>query len=234
MAKHVLVVEDDADTRDLLAFNLGEEGYQVSACGDGELGLAKARQLRPDLVILDLKLPGLDGLEICRRLKSDPATATTAVLMLTVRSSESDIVLGLGLGADDYLTKPFRLAELIARVKALLRRIGSAEHLNKCWQYGGLAICPEKHEAVLDGQEIRLTATEFKILECLVMQPGRVFTREELIALAIGEDVTVMESNIDTHICALRRKLNAQRRLIETVWGVGYRLAPLEHGLAST
>jgi two-component system phosphate regulon response regulator PhoB len=223
--ERILVIEDEADILEVVQYNLTREGYRVAATRDGEQGLALARRDAPDLVILDLMLPGLDGLEVCRRMQSDPLTASIPVIMVTAKSEESDVVLGLQLGADDYVTKPFSPKELSARVKAVLRRgplrddRGASERVVR----GGLSIDLGKHRVTVDGEPQEFTATELRLLHFLATHPGRVFPRDQLLSRVIGEHAAVIDRNIDVHVGAIRRKLGPYRDLIETVRGVGYR-----------
>lgn len=220
----IVVIEDEPDILELLQFNLSREGYEVASAGTGTEGLATVRRETPDLVLLDLLLPGVDGLDVCRQLRSDPETREVPIIMVTAKGEESDVVLGLGLGADDYVQKPFSPRELIARVRAVLRRTHgpgdepSAARLVR----GALVIEPERHRVLVDGERRRFTPTEFRLLHFLATHPGRVFTRDQLIDRAIGEGAVVIDRNIDVHIRAVRRKLGSQRDLIETIRGVGY------------
>jgi two-component system phosphate regulon response regulator PhoB len=223
----ILVIEDEADIAEVLRLNLTAEGYAVVLAADGPGGLASARELSPDLVLLDLMLPGLSGLEVCRQLRADAGTAHMPIVMVTARGRESDVVLGLGLGADDYITKPFRIAELQARVQAQLRRGSRVQAApDTALQCGTLRLDSLAHQVAIAGMPVELTATEFRLLETLMGSPGRVFTRELLIDLAIGSDVLVGERTIDTHVGTLRRKLGDLRDSIRTIWGVGYRFEP--------
>jgi len=223
--KTVIVVEDEPDIREVIEYNLVREGFDVLAAVDGEqaLGLIAAEDV--DLVVLDLMLPEIDGLEVCRRVRADRATASIPIVMVTAKGEEADIVLGLELGADDYVTKPFSPRELVARVKAVLRRGGpraeyaSADRI----ETAGLLIDAERYEVLVDRKPVALTATEFRLLHCLARRPGRVFTRRQLLDRAAGEDVYVTDRNIDVHVQAIRRKLGDRRDLIETVRGIGYR-----------
>lgn len=220
----IVVIEDEPDILELLQFNLGREGYEVAAAGTGTEGLATVRRETPDLVLLDLLLPGVDGLDVCRQLRADPETRDVPIIMVTAKGEESDVVLGLGLGADDYVQKPFSPRELIARVRAVLRRTGAREDEPSSSRLvrGGIVIEPERHRVTVDGERRRLTPTEFRLLHFLAAHPGRVFTRDQLINRAIGENAIVIDRNIDVHIRALRRKLGGQREVIETIRGVGY------------
>lgn len=234
--RKVLVIEDEADILDLLVYNLTREGYAVTGCRDGVEGLARARTDPPGIILLDLMLPGMDGLEICRKLKTDHATQAIPVIIVTAKGEESDIVLGLGMGADDYVVKPFSPRELIARIKAVLRRAeaaGQPDATGRVIRAGmagepGLVIDPTRHEVTVNGQPVTFTATEFKLLHLLASQPGRVFTRDSLISRIIGDDTLVIDRNIDVHIRALRKKLGELRELIETIRGVGYRFQDLQ------
>lgn len=221
----VLVIEDDPDIRELIEYNLEREGYRVVSESDGERGLDAARRRAPDLVILDLMLPGLDGVEVCKRLKADPVTAGIAVIMVTAKEEESDVVLGLGVGADDYVPKPFGPKALVARVRAVLRRgtLREDDSAKERVAHGPLTIDTVRHEAVLDGQTLSLTPTEFRLLHLLASHPGRAFSRSQLLSRVIGESAYVLDRNIDVHVRAVRQKLGEHRELIETVRSVGYR-----------
>jgi DNA-binding response OmpR family regulator len=222
----IVLIEDEPAIQEIVEYNLRREGYRVHCCADGEKGLRSVRELLPDLVVLDLMLPGLDGIEVCRKLRKDPATRGMPVLMLTAKSEESDVVLGLGVGADDYVSKPFSPRELIARVKALLRRgpLKDEDGESRLLR-GPLVLDPARHEATIDDASLGLTATEFKLAYALARHPGRVFSREQLVNACIGEDRYVIDRNIDVHIRALRKKLGEARDLIETIRGVGYRFS---------
>lgn len=221
----ILVIEDDHDIRELIEFNLLREGYRVRSSADGEDGLRRARTEAPDLILLDLMLPGVDGLELCRKLKQDPVTHCIPIMMVTAKSEESDVVLGLGIGADDYIAKPFSPRMLLARVEAVLRRgpiqkeRGAVTRVSR----GELIIDPERHEALLGGEQLDLTPTEFRLLHFLACHPGRVFARAELLNRVIGETAIVLDRNIDVHIRSIRQKLGDHRDLIQTVRAVGYR-----------
>jgi|SoiMethySBSTD1v2_1073268.scaffolds.fasta_scaffold70908_3 DNA-binding response OmpR family regulator len=223
----ILILEDEPDIREILEYALKRDGFDVISATDGQAGLAAARRLVPDLILLDLMLPGMDGLEVCRQIRGDPSTAGIAVIMVTAKGEESDVVLGLGLGADDYIAKPFKPHELVARTRAVLRRTrhATSKQDQRAVVAGALRIDPSSHRALLDGQELPLTATEFRILHFLASRPGRVFTRDQILAASIGANVVVLERNIDVHIRSIRKKLGAQRDLIETVRSIGYRFA---------
>ena len=221
----VLVIEDEADILEVLQYNLAREGYRVLTSRDGEHGLALVRRENPDLVLLDLMLPGLDGIEVCRRLQQDPTTATIPVVMVTAKGEEGDVVLGLQIGADDYVTKPFSPKELIARVKAVLRRgpLKSERGGSERVVHGGLMVDAGRHQVSVDGESVTLTATELRLLHFLASHPGRVFPRDQLLSRVIGEHAVVIDRNIDVHIGSIRRKLGPYRDWIETIRGVGYR-----------
>jgi two-component system phosphate regulon response regulator PhoB len=226
MAVHrILIVEDDRSLADVVSYNLEQQGYEVHVARDGMEGLNHARLNPPDLVVLDLMLPVIDGLEVCRRLRADSNTRDLSILMLTAKSEETDEVVGFSVGADDYVTKPFSIKVLLQRVKALLRR---ADHQQQdggdVVASQGIVIDRRRHVATVDGLPVSLTRTEFGLLETLVRQPGRAFSRAELIQAAIGDDAYVMDRTVDVHVRAVRSKLGDHARLIETVRGVGYRL----------
>lgn len=226
---HVLVVEDEQDLQDLLKFNLEREGYRVSSALSGEKALLLARSDMPDLVILDLMLPGMDGLEVCRGLKADPAIAAVPILMLTAKSEEVDVVTGLELGADDYLTKPFSPRVLMARIRAVLRRHRQQENSENtagkeaAVQVRDLVIRPDRHEVTIAGKPVELTATEFRMLQLLASRPGRVFTRQQIIDEVHGKFSAVTDRSVDVQIVMLRRKMGETGQDIQTVRGVGYR-----------
>ncbi len=225
MKKTILIVEDEEAIRQVLRHNLSREGYRVLESADGEKGLEKARAKAPDLILLDLMLPGLDGISLCRILKADPLTASIPVVMLTAKGEETDVVLGLGVGAEDYVVKPFRLKELLARVKAVLRR-GPAREARLPGERvvrGDLVVDAARHKAKVGKRTLDLTATEFRLLHYLAAHPGRVFTRDMLLSRVIGQNAVVVDRNIDVHIRSIRKKLGEHRDLIETVRGVGYR-----------
>jgi len=224
----ILILEDEPDIREILEYALKRDGFDVISAADGQAGLAAARRLVPDLILLDLMLPGMDGLEVCRQIRADSSTAGIAVIIVTAKGEESDVVLGLGLGADDYIAKPFKPHELVARTRAVLRRTRHAavgQEDKRAVVAGALRIDPASHKALLAGQELPLTATEFRILHFLASRPGRVFTRDQILAASIGANVVVLERNIDVHIRSIRKKLGKQRDLIETVRSIGYRFA---------
>lgn len=222
--KKILVIEDEPDLVEIISYNLNRDGFKVIAATRGDDGLELIRQQGPALVILDLMLPGIDGLEICQRMKADRETSEIPIIMVSARGEESDVVLGLGLGADDYLPKPFSPRELLARVKAVLRRgkIQNGETKERV-SHGDLSVDRSRHEVKIKNQAVELTATEFRLLFQLASSPGRVFSREQLLNHAIGDGVVVIERNIDVHVRAIRKKLDVYGDLIETVRGIGYR-----------
>lgn len=226
----ILVVEDEEDILELVRYNLAKEGYQVKTAQSGEQALQFVESEVPDLVLLDLMLPGVDGIEVCRWIKSDSAARHIPVIMLTAKSEETDIVVGLELGADDYITKPFSPRVLLARVKAVLRRRG-IQNLGdqaKTIRCGNLVIYPDRFEVRVEGQQIELTATEFRILLLLFRHPGLAFSRYQIVDAARGDDYPVTDRSVDVHIASLRRKLGSSGHLIETVRGVGYKLKGIE------
>lgn len=225
MAKaNILVVDDETDIQELVRYNLAKEGYGVECVGSGEEAVRRVRQTPPDLILLDLMLPGLDGLDVCRQLKANLATAQIPVVMLTAKGEDADIVTGLELGAEDYITKPFSPRVLIARVKAVLRRQQDAEpSAQEAVLRHELSIDPARHEVRVSGEPVSLTASQFAILTFLAQRPGWVFTRSQIINAVKGEDYPVTERSVDVQIVGLRKKLGPAGDLIETVRGVGYR-----------
>ena len=226
-AQRIAVVEDEEDIREILEFTLQSEGFAVSCFADGKSALRAIRRERPDLVLLDLMLPDLDGLEVCRELKSDADTRAIPVVMVTAKGEETDVVLGLGLGADDYVPKPFRNKELVARVKAVLRRTAREVVADDERQitHGDLRMDPTRHKAWAAERELELTATEFRILQLLASHPGRIFTRAQILTASRGEDAAAYERSVDAHVRTVRKKLGELRDLIETVRSIGYRFA---------
>jgi two-component system phosphate regulon response regulator PhoB len=225
---HILVVDDEQDILELVEYNLHKEGFVVSSVSSGEEALAATRTRLPDLIVLDLMLPGVDGLEVCRRLKAEPATRQIPIVMLTAKGDEADIVTGLELGAADYVTKPFSPRVLIARLKAVLRRAAEAD-VEAVLRVGPLVIHPGRHQVTTSSGPIDLTAAEFRIMHFLARRPGWVFTRHQLVEAAQGDEAFVQDRfvtdrSVDVHIVSLRRKLGPDSGLIETVRGVGYRL----------
>ncbi len=227
MNEKILIVEDEPGIRELVRLALEGAGYSmIYEAGDGESGLKLAHRHQVDLVLLDLMLPGIDGLTVCRKLKSNEETRRIPIIMLTAKSEESDVVLGLELGAADYITKPFSRKILVARVRAQLREVADESDSTEI-RYSGLVISDELHCARLDGSELELTFSEFAILRLLAAHPGRVYTRGQIIQRIKGEDYPVTERAVDVQIVNLRRKLGAWgAEKIETIRGVGYRLKP--------
>src|SRR5262245_19253208 len=218
----VLVIEDERDLVDALVYNLRREGYDTTVAHEGQEGLRRAQTLLPDLILLDIMLPGLSGTEIIRELRAGERTRHVPIIVLSAKSEETDQVVGFSLGADDYVTKPFSPRVLMQRIKALQRRVEGSGEPGDVVEYLGVRIDRVRHRAFAEGRELELTPTEFRLLECLVRQPGRAFTRHQLMDAAIGEGAVVLERTIDVHVKTLRRKLGSAD-LIETVRGVGYR-----------
>ena len=223
---HILVVEDEEDILELVSYNLQKEGYQITRAMSGEKALQSVEDDPPQLILLDLMLPEIDGLEVCRRLKRDPETGTIPIVMLTAKGEESDIIAGLEMGADDYVTKPFSPRVLIARVRAVLRRQrrGMASE-DAVLTFDALTIHPGRHEIVYRGNVIDLTYSEFAILHLLARRPGWVFTRYRIVDAIRGEHYAVTERAVDVQIAGLRKKLGDAGEYIKTVRGVGYKFA---------
>jgi two-component system, OmpR family, alkaline phosphatase synthesis response regulator PhoP len=219
----ILVIDDERELVELITYNLQKEGFLVRSAFDGESVLSIAIAEKPDLIILDLMLPGIDGLDVCRMLRKDSGTSLIPIIMLTAKTSESDRVVGLELGADDYVTKPFSPRELGARVKALLRRSSVFHQQPAIVRRGNLSIDPASHQVCYGDKAVDLTATEFRLLHFLASHPGFVYSRGGLIDEALGKDVTVLERTIDVHIMSLRRKLGECGEWIETIRGFGYK-----------
>jgi two-component system phosphate regulon response regulator PhoB len=225
-AKRILLVEDERDMAELVAMRLQKEHYEVEVAHDGQLGLDRIRASKPDLVLLDIMLPGMTGTEVLREIRNDPGTSSIPVIVLTARSEEGDVVAGLHIGADDYVTKPFAMSVLVARIAAVLRRseannAGEGSILTA----GPIRINQDTHSVEVGGKPLSLTLTEFRLLSAIVGARGRVLNRDQLIDRAIGPDAVVVDRTIDVHLTALRRKLGKARKVIQTVRGVGYRLA---------
>jgi two-component system, OmpR family, alkaline phosphatase synthesis response regulator PhoP len=219
----ILVIDDEKDIIELVKYSLDKEGFLVKGAADGESGVSMAQRDVPDLVIVDLMLPGIDGLEVCRRLRLDARSAGIPIIMLTAKSSESDRIVGLELGADDYVTKPFSPRELAARVKAVLRRTSSQSPTSTLVRHGALTIDVTRREVSCREKSIAVTASEFRLLHFLADHPGQVFSRSELIDGALGREISVVDRTIDVHITGLRKKLGHCGEWIETVRGFGYR-----------
>jgi DNA-binding response OmpR family regulator len=224
--KRILVVDDEKDLVDLISYNLQRNGFDILAAYNGNDAMEIAQREQPDLIILDLMLPGTDGTEVARRLKADSRTAQIPIIMLTAKSEETDVVVGLTLGADDYVTKPFSVKILLARLNTVLRRAEAQQPSEDMGllKAGPLTIDTSKHEVTVNGELANLTLTEFKLLSALVNARGRVLSRDQLMDKAMGTDVFVTDRAIDVHITAIRKKLGEASWLIHTVRGVGYRL----------
>lgn len=225
MAKErILVIEDDEDILQLLKYNLAKEGYEVTGVASGEEALKSLKSSTPDLVLLDLMLPGVDGLDVCRQLKRNAQTGQIPIIMLTAKGEEADIVTGLELGADDYITKPFSPRVMLARVRAVLRRLqAEPQPEGTPLKIHELVIHPGRHEATVAGQPLDLTVTEFRLLHLLASRPGWVFTREQIVKGVHGEDYPASDRSVDVQVVSLRKKLGPEGKYLETVRGVGYR-----------
>jgi two-component system, OmpR family, alkaline phosphatase synthesis response regulator PhoP len=225
----VLVVEDEEDIRELVSYNLLKDGYQVAGVASGEDALAAVELQTPDLILLDIMLPGLDGLKVCRKLKDDPRFQSIPIIMLTAKGEEPDIVAGLNMGADDYVTKPFSPKVLLARIQAVLRRaeterdVSEGELDDEVVEIRDLKIHPGRHEVFVNRKPVDLTATEFKLLQFLSQRPGWVFTRQQILDGVHGDNYAITDRAVDVQIVGLRRKLGSAESYIETVRGVGYR-----------
>jgi two-component system phosphate regulon response regulator PhoB len=224
--RSVLVIEDDSAIAEVLEYNLAREGYDVERSSDGRDGLRVARSTTPDLVILDLMLPGIDGIEICRELRADKTTRHVPILMLTAKSEETDQIIGFSVGADDYVTKPFSVKVLMQRVRVLMsRRLKTSDSEEDSLELHGIRLDRVAHQVYCEEKPLPLTPTEYRLLETMMRQPGRAFTRNDLLNSAVGNDTIVLERTIDVHIRSLRQKLGDVAPAIETVRGIGYRFA---------
>lgn len=222
--KSILVVDDEEDILELVKYNLAKNGFDVLCAISGELAVKLAQNQVPDLIVLDLMLPGMDGLEVCRILKSDSKTKHIPIVMLTAKGEESDVITGLELGADDYITKPFGPKILVARVRAVMRRRAEPDlEDNTMIKVHDLVIHPGRHEVIVRGKGVELTVTEFRVLHFLARRPGWVFRRSQIVDAVKGNDYPVTERSVDVQIVGLRKKLGACGNYIETVRGVGYR-----------
>jgi two-component system phosphate regulon response regulator PhoB len=219
----ILIIDDEKDLIELVRYNLEKDGYDAISAADGQTGLEIAQRHKLDLIVLDLMMPGMDGLEVCRRLRADPRTGRVPLIMLTAKATEADRIVGLEMGADDYITKPFSPRELVARVKAILRRTTTQAEPQQVIRHGDLAIDVARHEVMFGGKQVSLTATEFRILHFLASKPGRVLSRDDIIDAALGRDANVFDRTIDVHITAIRRKLGKGSDPIETIRGFGYK-----------
>ncbi len=225
MAKRILIVEDEKDIRDLLEHYLKKEGYEVQSAKDGESALTKASRETFDLLILDLMLPVMDGLEVCRRLRAQPATAGMPIIMLTAKTEESDRIVGLEMGADDYVTKPFSPRELLARIKALHRRLEKPKHQERKFEYGGIALDCERHEVTYKGRSYSLTSKEFNLLEYFIANRGRVLSRDLLLNALWGYDYFGTTRTVDVHVARLRQKFSILEKTLVAIKGLGYKMA---------
>ena len=220
----ILIIEDDKDIRDLISFNLLKNGYKTILSRDGEKGIEKAKNEKPDLVLLDLMLPGIHGLDVCKILKTDSSLNKLSIIMLTALGQEEDIIKGLEAGADDYITKPFSFKILFARIKSVLRRKKPKESSNKdSVNLYGVKIDPQTRQVIINENELKLTFTEFQILYLLASHPGWVFTRYQIIDKIRSDNNSVTDRSVDFQIVGLRKKMNNLGKLIETIRGVGYR-----------
>ena len=220
----ILIIEDDRSLAGVLEYNLANGGYETICAYDGQDGLNQARLKLPDLIVLDVMIPVMDGLEVCRQMRAHSELRDTPVLMLTAKAEETDQLVGFSVGADDYVVKPFSVKILMERIKSLLRRkSGSSETSSDIVSRSGVTIDRIRHRVSFDGSQIELTPSEFRLLDTLIRQPGRAFDRSELIDAALGADTLVLERTIDVHIRSLRKKLGETNQLIQTVRGIGYR-----------
>ncbi len=223
--RHVLIIDDEKDIVESVEYNLAKEGYKVSKSYDGINGLEAVQKKLPDIVILDLMLPGMSGIEICKAMKADQKTASIPVIMLTAKGEETDKIVGLEVGADDYITKPFSIRELAARIKTILKRYGKKTEAVTALKFQGLDIDPDSHTVKVAGKEIELTAKEFLLLEHLARNPERVFSRDKLLDLVWGIDVVIETRTVDVHMRRLREKLGKSAKYLKTIHGVGYKFS---------
>jgi len=224
MSKKILIIEDDKDIVELVRHYLEKENFVLKEAADGFSGLKKAKAENFDLVILDIMLPEMDGLEVCKELRADPKTSSTPVIILTAKGEETDKIVGLEMGADDYLTKPFSPRELVARIKALLRRVEKKPEKEKIYHYGNLVLDPFKYEVTLNKQTLQLTSKEFALLECFLRNKGRVLSRDYLMDEVWGYDYYGGMRTVDVHVRRLREKIPSLSRNIQTVKNLGYKL----------
>jgi phosphate regulon transcriptional regulator PhoB len=230
--KKILIVEDELDVLKLLKYTLEKEGFKVTSATDGSLAMAEVRRELPDLILLDLMLPGLNGLEVCRQLRSNESLAHIPILIVSAKSEEADRIVGLEIGADDYVSKPFSMREVIARVRALLRRTTQADPFNRSKLYrGAVKIDPVAHAVVVEGRPVELSALEFRLLHYLAAHPGMVFSRDQLLDRVWGNDRSVTPRSVDVYIRRIREKIEPSPDVptyVQTVHGVGYRFAMAE------
>ena len=223
--KKILIVEDDDDIRELIAFNLEMSGYGILKCDNGEEAINLAVEHQPDLILLDVMLPGISGFDVCKKIKKNSRLQNIPVIMLTARTDDEDIITGLETGADDYITKPFRPKILLARIKTALRRTDTEDkNMDKLVEIHGITVDPGRHEVLLNGESVHLSVTEFAILEYLAKNPGFVFSRNQIIDSVKGDGYAVTERSVDVQILGIRKKLGDYGRFIETVRGIGYRM----------
>ncbi len=224
MSQLVLICEDEVDIQEIIAYNLNNEGFETHAIGRGDQVVDAVNQYRPQLVLLDIMMPGMSGIDVCKKLRTQKETAAIPIIMLTAKGSETDKVVGLELGADDYMTKPFSPKELVARVKALLRRTSMDKNdVREVLECEDLKVDLTSHKATVKGTEVPLTFTEFRLLKELMAEKGRVLARDQLVDRVMGEGVSVTARAIDVHLASLRKKIAPYSDYIETVRGVGYR-----------
>ncbi|MBN2038396.1 MAG: response regulator [Spirochaetes bacterium] len=226
MKKLIYAIDDEADIQEIIRINLKSEGYEVRTFSSAEKALPEIEKAEPDLIILDIMMDGMDGYEFCRKLRSDDRWKNIPIIFLSAKSEEFDKVLGLELGGDDYVTKPFSVRELISRTKAVLRRSGAPDavedHERKIYKYLGVDLDPEKFSLKVDGDDVKLTKTEFELLHLFMKYPGKIFTRDNIIDSIKGEDIYVIDRTIDVHIMNLRKKLGKYKSMVSTFSGVGY------------
>ncbi len=224
LAPFILIVDDERDLVELVGYNLRKAGFDIAVAFTGRQALESVGRRAPDLILLDVMLPELSGTEVASRIRSNPQTASIPIIMLTAKSEEVDQIVGLTVGADDYIPKPFSMKVLTARVQALLRRVARTHGADSTLRFGDLSINLETHEVLLGDEPLKLTLTEFKLLAALAQESDKVLNRQRLIAKAMGAGVTVTERTIDVHMTSIRKKLGAASGIIKTIRGVGYRL----------
>ncbi len=224
MKKKILIVEDDTDISSIVEYNLQEEGFQTRIVDNGIEALKVVKIFRPDLIILDIMLPGMNGFDVCKKIRSDEITAVIPIIIITVKSSEVDVVLGLELGADDYVTKPFSPRVLIARIKNILKRDSEQHKISPTINYYSIYIDTEKREVYLDGKVIQLSKTEFEILALLTSKPGKVFSRNFILERCWPDGVFVVDRSVDVHINSIRKKIGKMASCIESIRGIGYKV----------
>ncbi|MCY4524162.1 MAG: response regulator transcription factor [Halobacteriovoraceae bacterium] len=224
MSNSILIVEDDENIRELINFNLIKEGYRVFTAQDGEEGYRKALNLKPSIILLDIMLPKIDGLKVCQLLRENPQTSTIPIIMITAKGEEEDIVKGLAIGADDYITKPFGPRVFMARIKAMERRTKKEDNQEEVISYHGITIDPSRRKILSQGKNIKMTYSEFQILHLLARNPGKVFSRSKIVTTIHGKNHAITDRAVDVQIVTIRKKLEQQGQFVETVRGVGYRL----------